>query len=296
VKCAIVGIVGRPSAGKSTLLNRLCGAKVSIVSPVPQTTRNRVRGILNRTGGQLVFLDTPGFHLSEKKLNRYLTDLVSVTLGDSDIVLYLVDGTRPFGDEERALQQKLRSSAKPCIIAINKSDQKGHLRKGISWKEMRSSVAEGLPGVPVHEVSAIAGEGVENLVSSLLAMAPEGDQLYPDEFYTDQDPPFRIAEIVREKAILHTREELPHALYVRLEDLEMSDDGERLSVRGFILVERESQKGIVVGRGGEKIHAIVREAEQELRAIFPYEVVLDMRVKVDRDWRKRDPLLKKMIR
>jgi GTP-binding protein Era len=291
VKSALVGIVGRPSAGKSTLMNRLCGAKVSIVSPVPQTTRNRVRGILNRPGGQLVFMDTPGFHLSEKKFNRYLTDLVSVTLRDSDIVLYLVDGTRPFGDEERALLEKLRSSAKPCIIAINKSD-----RKGRGWKEIRSAVTEALPGAPVHEVSALAGEGVEGLASALLAMAPEGDQLYPEEFYTDQDPPFRIAEIIREKAIAHTRAELPHALYVRLEDLEMSEGGDRLHVRGFILVERESQKGIVVGRAGDKIRAIVSEAEHELRGIFPYPVDLDLRVKVDRDWRKRDPLLKQMIR
>jgi GTP-binding protein Era len=296
VKSALVGIVGRPSAGKSTLMNRLCGAKISIVSPVPQTTRNRVRGIFTRPEGQLVFMDTPGFHLSEKKLNRYLTDLVSVTLRDSDIVLYIVDGTRPFGDEERALLAKLRSAAKPCLIVINKSDQKGHSRQGHSWKEIRSSVAEALPGVALHEVSALEGDGVEGLASALMAMAPEGDQLYPDEFYTDQDPPFRIAEIIREKAIAYTRDELPHALYVRLEDLEMSGDGERLSVRGFILVERESQKGIVVGRGGDKIRAIVSEAENELRGIFPYPVDLDLRVKVDRDWRKRDPLLKKMIR
>jgi GTP-binding protein Era len=291
VRSALVGIIGRPSAGKSTLLNRLCGAKVSIVSPVPQTTRNRVRGILTRPGGQLVFMDTPGFHLSEKKLNRYLTDLVSVTLRDSDIVLYLVDGTRPFGEEEHALLLKLRSSAKPCIVALNKSDRRGRF-----WQEIHSKVVEALPGAAVREVSALEGAGVEDLASALLAMAPQGDQLYPAEFYTDQDPPFRIGEIIREKAIVHTRAELPHAMYVRLEDLEMSEDGERLRVRGFILVERESQKGIVVGRGGEKIHAIVREAEQELRDIFPYAVELDLRVKVDRDWRKRDPLLKRMIR
>jgi GTP-binding protein Era len=291
VKSALVGIVGRPSAGKSTLMNRLCDAKVSIVSPVPQTTRNRIRGILTRPEGQLVFMDTPGFHLSQKKLNRYLTDLVAVTLADADLVLYLVDGTRPFGEEERALLEKLRFTAKPCVVVLNKSDQKGRF-----WNSLRSSVSEVLPRAPVHEVSALEGTGVEGLVSVLLAMSPEGDQLYPGEFYTDQDPPFRIAEIIREKAIVHTRAELPHALYVRLEDLEMSDDGERLSVRGFILVERESQKGIVVGRAGEKIRTIVREAEHELLDIFPYEVVLDIRVKVDRDWRKRDPLLKRMIR
>jgi GTP-binding protein Era len=291
VKSALVGIVGRPSAGKSTLMNRLCGAKVSIVSPVPQTTRNRVRGILTRPEGQLVFMDTPGFHLSEKKFNRYLTDLVSVTLRDADIVLYLVDGTRSVGAEERALLEKLRRTAKPCIVAINKSDSRDR-----TWKEVRAFIGEALPGMPVHEVSALKGDGIDRLASSLLALAPEGEQLYPEEYYTDQDPPFRISEIIREKAIAHTRAELPHALYVRLEDLEMSDGGERLQVRGFILVERESQKGIVVGRGGEKIKTIVREAEQELREIFPYEVALDLRVKADRDWRKRDPLLKRMIR
>lgn len=291
MKSALVGIVGRPSAGKSTLLNRLCGAKVSIVSPVPQTTRNRVRGIVNRPLGQLVFMDTPGFHLSEKKLNKYLTDLVSVTLGDSDIVLYLVDGTRTVGDEENALLEKLRSSAKPCVAVINKSD-----RKGAAWKETRAAISAALPGATLHEVSALEGDGVEDLVSILFGLAPEGDQLYPDEFYTDQEPEFRIAEIVREKAIAYTRAELPHALYVRLEDMEMSADGERLHVRGFILVERESQKGIVVGHAGDKIRAIVAEAEQELRGIFSYPVDLDIRVKVDRDWRKRDLLLKKMIR
>ncbi len=213
MKSALVGIVGRPSAGKSTLLNRLCGAKVSIVSPVPQTTRNRVRGILNRPEGQLVFMDTPGFHLSEKKLNRYLTDLVSVTLGDSDFVLYLVDGTRAVGDEERALLEKLRASAKPCIVAINKCD-----RKAFDRKEIRAVITASLPGAAIHEVSALEGGGVEALTTAILAMAPEGDQLYPAEFYTDQDPEFRIAEIVREKVIAQTRAELPHAIYVRLED------------------------------------------------------------------------------
>jgi GTP-binding protein Era len=236
-------------------------------------------------------MDTPGFHLSEKKFNKYLTDLVSVTLRDADIVLYIVDGTRSVGEEERTLLEKLRLAAKPCLVAINKIDNRDR-----AWKEVRRSIGEALPGIPVHEVSALKGDGVDSLASALFALAPEGDQLYPEEYYTDQDPEFRISEIVREKAIAHTRAELPHALYVRLEDSSMGDNGERLYVRGFILVERESQKGIVVGQGGEKIKAIVREAEQELREIFPYEVVLDVRVKVDSNWRKRDPLLKRMIR
>jgi GTP-binding protein Era len=264
---------------------------VSIVSPVPQTTRNRVRGILNDPRGQIVFIDTPGFHLSQKKLNRYMTDLVSATLSEVDVVLYVVDGSRESGEEERAIQQAVRAASRPLVACLNKLDAPGP-----DWAAARKSVTEALPGTTVREISARAGHSLEALKDDLFAAAPEGDQLYPEDYYTDQTPDFRISEIVREKAILLTREEVPHSLYVRLEDLEMRNDGALLWARGFICVERESQKGIVVGRAGEKIKSIVRDAERELSEIFPYEVKLDMRVKVDRDWRKRDPLLKKLIR
>jgi GTP-binding protein Era len=291
VKSAVVAVVGRPSSGKSTLVNTLCGAKVSIVSPVPQTTRNRIRGILNDARGQIVFIDTPGFHLSQKKLNTYMTDLVSSTLSEVDIVLYLVDGTRASGDEERAIQEVVRRVSRPLVTCMNKHDAPGP-----GWAAARASVADALPHAPVLEVSALTGEGLAALKDALYAAAPEGDQMYPEDYYTDQEPEFRISEIIREKAMLQTREEVPHCLYVRIEDLEMRDDGATLWARGFVCVERESQKGIVVGRAGERIRTIVREAEQELSEIFPYAVRLDMRVKVDKEWRKRDPLLRKLIR
>jgi len=291
VKSAVVAVVGRPSSGKSTLVNALCGAKVSIVSPVPQTTRNRVRGILNDTRGQIVFIDTPGFHLSQKKLNTYMSDLVSSTLSEVDVVLYVVDGTREAGDEERAVQHVVRRASRPTVICMNKHDAPGP-----GWPAARASVAEAFPAMLPVEVSALTGNGLSALKDLLYAAAPEGDQMYPEDYYTDQTPEFRIAEIVREKAILQTREEVPHSLYVRIEDLEMRDDGATLWARGFVCVERESQKGIVVGRAGEKIKTIVREAEAELSEIFPYAVRLDMRVRVDHEWRKRDPLLKKLIR
>jgi GTP-binding protein Era len=291
VKSAVVAVVGRPSSGKSTLVNALCGGKVSIVSPVPQTTRNRVRGILNDARGQIVFIDTPGFHLSEKKLNRYMTDLVSATLSEVDIVLYVVDGSRETGDEERAIQDAVRRAARPLVVCMNKLDAPGD-----GWAAARTSVIDALPGTAVQEISARSGAALDLLKDALFAAAEEGDQLYPEDYYTDQTPEFRVAEIVREKAILQTREEVPHSLYVRIEDLEMHDDGATMWARGFLCVERESQKGIVVGRGGEKIKAIVRDAERELCEIFPWNVKLDIRVKVDRDWRKRDPLLKNLIR
>ena len=291
MKSAVVAVVGRPSSGKSTLVNAMCGAKVSIVSPVPQTTRNRVRGILNDPRGQIVFIDTPGFHLSQKKLNIYMTDLVSATLSEVEIVLYVVDGTRETGDEERAIQRAVRGASRPLVTCLNKRDQAGP-----NWHAVREAVADALPGSQVLEISALTGDGMSALKDSLFSAAPEGDQMYPEDYYTDQTPDFRISEIIREKAMLQTREEVPHSLYVRVEDLEMRDDGATLWARGFICVERESQKGIVVGRAGEKIRSIVREAELELSEIFPYAVKLDMRVKVDREWRKRDPLLKKLIR
>jgi GTP-binding protein Era len=306
VKSAVVAVIGRPSSGKSTLVNALCGGKVSIVSPVPQTTRNRVRGILTTERGQIVFIDTPGFHLSEKKFNTYMTDLVSSTVAEADAVLYVVDGTRAAGDEEKALQESLRTTSRPLVVCVNKLDAAGP-----AWAEAVAAVrialfagsvtgaaqgsGSGSPAGP-FEISALAGTGIDPLKDALFTLAPDGDQMYPPDYYTDQTPEFRISEIVREQATLLTREEIPHSIYVRIEDLEMQDEGETLWARGFICVERESQKGIVVGRGGEKIRTIVHEAERALNELFPYRIRLDMRVKVDREWRKRDPLLRKMIR
>jgi GTPase len=289
MKAAVAAVVGRPSSGKSTLVNALCGGKVSIVSPVPQTTRNRVRGIVNDPRGQIVLVDLPGFHLSEKRLNRHMTGLVSGTLTDVDLVLYVVDGTRAAGPEEAALRDILRAAARPLAACVNKSDAAGS-----AWDEAVAGTAAAFPGAAVLPVSALTGAGLDGLRDALFTLAPEGDRLYPEDHYTDQAPDFRVAEIVREKAMLRTRDEVPHALYVRVEDLEMR--GSCLWARGFICVERESQKGILVGRGGERIKGIVAEAQAELARIFPWDVKLDFRVKVDKDWRTRDPLLRKMIR
>jgi len=291
MKSDTVAVVGRPSSGKSTLVNALCGGKVSIVSPVPQTTRNRIRGVHTSERGQLVLIDTPGFHISEKKLNRYMTDLVTSTLGEVDVVLYVVDGTRPVGEEERAILDVLRRAARPFVACVNKMDA-----GGAAWEGVREAIAGALPGAPLREISALAGTGLDALRDALFALSPEGELMYPEDYYTDQEPSFRISEIIREKAMLQTREEVPHAIYVRVEDLEMRDGGAMLWARAFLCVERESQKGILVGRAGERIRSIVRDAEADLAEIFPYAVKLDLRVRVDRKWRKRDPLLRKMIR
>lgn len=288
-KSAFVAIVGRPSAGKSTLLNALCGAKVSIVSPVPQTTRNTVRGIVNRPEGQLVFLDTPGFHLSDKKLNIRLKDVALAALGDADIVLYLLDSSREPGREEESLAGVLAGSKEKIVAAINKIDREDS-RPDLSAAFIESHLA----GVPVLRVSAARSQGLDELIAALLAKAGEGPAWYPEEYYTDQEPVFRIAEIIREKAMLHTREELPHALYVDYRDSRKLDDGS-LEASYDIVVERDSQKGIVIGKGGSMIKTIREEAEADLADIFDYRIILRLQVRVDPSWKHDDKRLDSLI-
>ena len=292
-KSAFVAIVGRPSSGKSTLLNALCGAKVSIVSPVPQTTRNTVRGIVNKPAGQLVFLDTPGFHISDKKLNLRLKDLVLRALGDADIVVYLIDATREPGPEEEALVKALAAAKgnanMPLVAIVNKVDHAEAVpERAIAF------VAEHLPGVPALRISAKEKLGLDELVDYLLDKAEDGPAWYPEEYYTDQEPVFRIAEIIREKIILHTREELPHAVFVDFTDSRKLEEG-GLEVNYDIVVERESQKGIVIGKSGSMIKRIREEAEADLAELFDYPVRLRLQVRVDPSWKHDDKRLDSLI-
>jgi len=288
-KSAFAAIVGRPSSGKSTLLNALCGAKVSIVSPVPQTTRNTVRGIVNRPAGQIVFLDTPGFHISDKKLNLRLKDLVLRALGDADIVVYLNDATREPGPEEEALVKALAGSKMPLVAVVNKiDDAEAQPERAVAF------VTGHLPGATVLQVSAKEKMGLDALVEQLLGAAEEGPAWYPEEYYTDQEPVFRIAEIIREKIILHTREELPHAVFVDFTDSRKLDDG-GLEVNYDIVVERESQKGIVIGKAGSMIKQIREEAEADLAELFDYTVKLRLQVRVDSSWKHDDKRLDSLI-
>jgi GTP-binding protein Era len=290
MKSALVALVGRPSSGKSTILNTICGHKIAIVAPTPQTTRNTVRGILSEERGQLVFLDTPGFHDSGKKLNRHLRRLAESSLEESDLVLYVMDAARRLGGEEQQLMRRIAESGLPTIVALNKIDL-GTRRLA----ELQQAVTERLPEAIVYPVSAKKGRGIGDLATGLFLHAPEGELMYPEEYYTDQDPEFRISEVIREKAVTRLREELPHALYVEIADTELAEEQQKLWVRAVIFVERESQKGIVVGKGGTMIKAIRQGAEAELAELFPYKVELDLRVKTAPNWQKDDHLLGRMI-
>lgn len=327
MKCGFAAIIGRPSAGKSTLLNALCGEKVAITSAVPQTTRNAIRGIVNRNGGQIIFLDTPGYHDSDKKLNIYLKDVVHRSLDDADVVLYVVDASRSPGKEETAVMELLAKSGKPVIAVVNKTDLDTPL-----LEEIRGLVQINLSPKALINVSAVEGTNLEGLVTSVMDHCPEGELHYPTDFYTDQNPEFRISEIIREQAIARSEQEVPHALYVEIADMEFQDgsgnkvdeeapaaenlpagapagffdeapekDGhvkprkKTLWVRAFLVVERESQVGILVGHKGARIKSIRIGALKEMKKIFNWKVRLDLRVKVNPKWRKKDPLLKRML-
>jgi GTP-binding protein Era len=291
-KAAFVAIIGRPSSGKSTLVNSICGEKVAIVSAVPQTTRNAIRGIVNREQGQLVFIDTPGRHTSEKKFNKKLSGISGRAVDDSDIVLYVIDATRPPGPEETEIAAFLSPHAKRTIIAINKVDDANADCSG-----SRDFLANSFPDLDdtrCFTISAKNNEGIEPLLAALYDMADEGEAFYGEEYYTDQEVDFRIAEIIREQAINRLREELPHALYVEVADAQLNKENNKLWVRAFIIVERESQKGMVVGKGGSMIKAIRLAALKELRKVFDWKIEIDLRVKTGKDWRHNDKTLRRI--
>ena len=292
-KTALVSIIGRPSVGKSTFLNTASGEKISIVSSVPQTTRNAIRGIVNTSLGQLVFVDTPGLHESEKKLNIKLTQIASDQMKDSDAILYILDATRDHGSEEEMIASMAAPYKDKLVIAINKIEDNG--AKPADAKEFIFSTFKDFPASRIVEMSAKDDVNVNDVLKALYDIAPEAPHLYPEEFYTDQEVDFRIAEIIREQAINRLEQELPHAIYVKIEQLNMVKPN-LMKARAVLCVERESQKGIVIGSKASMIKTIRVESIKECRKIFPYRVDIDLQVKVDKNWRQRDATLNRLIK
>ena len=293
-KTAVVAIIGRPSAGKSTFLNTASGEKISIVSPVPQTTRNAVRGIVNTSLGQLVFVDTPGYHDSEKKLNLKLKGIAAEQLDSADAVLYIIDSTRTPGTEETLTARLIVPYTAKTVVAANKIDLPESKTEAV-----RNFLSEELPELSrdkIFDISAEQDTNINEVLRALYQLAPEADPLYPEEFYTDQEVDFRISEIIREQAINRLHDELPHAIYVEISDMEWRKNGKTLWVRAFLYVERESQKGMVIGKGAEMIKTIRVESIKALRKIFPYRIDLDLQVKVHKNWRQKDILLDRLLK
>lgn len=292
MKVATVTLIGRPSSGKSTLINTICEGKVSITSTTPQTTRNIIRGVYTDQRGQLILLDTPGYHQSERAFNLRLQETTRSSFLDSDIVLYLLDVKRSAGQEEEAIIELLKNSKIPLVVALNKGDVAS--KKEII--EAQEYIKTEFPEAPILLISAKEDQGVDELLIELFKLAPEGELLYPEETYTDQPLEFRIAEIIREKAIMSVTEELPHAIYVEVADLEYDEEGESIWIRAFIYVERETQKGIVVGHKGEGIKKIRQAAFKDIRRLFTNKNLhLDLRVKSNPKWRQNKALLDELL-
>ncbi|GMO31092.1 MAG: GTPase Era [Termitinemataceae bacterium] len=319
-KSAFVAVVGRPSVGKSTLINLLCGAKVSIVSPVPQTTRNSIRGIVNRERGQIVFVDTPGRHNSEKKLNRKLIETADRVQNDADLILYMLDATRLPQTEEEICAASLPANMlkEKIIVAVNKIDNK--LATKAAMDAIETFLENTFEKPHIFKISALKKDGVEEMLNAIFDLCPVGEPYYDTDCYTDQDVRFRISEIVREKATERLREEIPHSIYVEVADCELHGSVEEikipaaepqsisvlpdscttariqtLDIRAFIRCERESQKGMIVGKGGKMIRSIRLAALKELKEIFDWNIKLDLRVKTASDWRHNDSVLKKLF-
>lgn len=284
-----MAVIGRPSAGKSTLINRMCGHDLAIVAPSPQTTRSRIRGIATRAGGQLLLIDTPGFQDSRRPFDARLQALTAATLREVDVVLAVIDPSRAGGAEEDAIVALARSFDGAVVVALGKADRPAAAGRGGA-----AAVPPALAGCPVHRVSGARGDGVEELVERLIALSPAGPPMYGDDRYTDQPQALRVGEVIRSHAIRATREELPQAMYVAVADLETDPRG--VWIRAFLNVERESQKGIVIGERGRRIAAIRRGAQAELSAMLGRPARLDLRVKVQRNWRRDRSLLERLIR
>jgi GTPase len=282
-----VSLIGRPNAGKSTLLNRLVGAKVAIVSDKPQTTRTRIVGVRTYPDGQVVFVDTPGIHRPLHRLNVRMVDAAVETLREVDVVVLVFDASTRPGHGDEYVSGLLTGVKVPVVLALNKVDV-------VSKPKLLPLIAEAQkwhPFAAIVPVSAATGEGVDRLETVLLDLLPEAAPIYPDDYLTDQPERVLVAEIVREKVLQHTRAELPFSTAVVIDQFDESEREDILRLYCTIYVETESQKPIVIGRGGEMIKRIGTDARRDLEAFFETRVFLDLRVKVNPDWRNNERAL-----
>jgi GTP-binding protein Era len=287
-KSGFVAIVGRPNAGKSTLVNTLVGRKVAIVSPKPQTTRNRIQGILNRDDAQIILIDTPGIHRAENVLSRQMMDELQHAVEGIDVLSLIVDASADFRSGDRFSLEWIRRFKGPVFLLLNKIDKiaKLHLLPLIERYRREFEFTE------IYPVSALTGEGCLDLVNGWLAHLPEAPPYFPADQFTDQPERFLAAEIIREKAILATREEVPHSIAVLIDSFEESE--KLLRVRATIYVEREGQKGILIGKGGATAKKIGTLARKELEEILGTHIFLETFVKVQPNWRQNSSLVRQL--
>ncbi|MDR3592417.1 MAG: GTPase Era [Negativicutes bacterium] len=286
-KSGFVAVIGRPNVGKSTLVNSLIGQKIVIMSDKPQTTRNKILCVLNQPEAQIVFIDTPGIHKPRHKLGEYMVKTAENTLREVDAVLFVVDATEEMGAGEQYILERLSAVKTPVILVINKIDK-------ITRQQILPVIqryADRHAFTAVVPISALAKTNLDDLVQEIKKHLPPGPKYYPDDMITDQPERLLIAELIREKVLQLTREEIPHAIAVDMEEVVTRDNGD-LYVRAVIYVERDSQKRIVIGSGGQVLKEAGRLARLDVENLLGTKAYLDLWVKVKKDWRNRDGALR----
>lgn len=286
-RSGVVAIIGRPNVGKSTLINAILGQKIAITTPKPQTTRRAQLGILTTAEAQILFNDTPGLHRAANKLGEYMYGLALDALRDSDVNVWIVDASEPVSKADQIIAQTIKDNAghTPTLLVLNKIDRRHKAATTESFTELIDADA-------VFEISATQGTGIDSLLSAIVERLPLGPRYYPVDQVSDQNMRFIAAEVVREKVMLNTEQEIPHAIAVEVTEYAESNDEHTISA--IIYVERDSQKGIIIGKGGQMIKTIGTQARHDLMAMLGDKVHLDLHVKVLKNWRSDEKLMKRV--
>ena len=288
MKSGFTAIIGRPNVGKSTLLNQILGQKIVITTDKAQTTRKRIKGIYTTDKGQIVFVDTPGVHKPLNKLGEFLLDEAKVAVPDADLILFLVDGSEPAGKGDKWIAQNMRQTDNPVITVMNKDDKVKKLENDeenlITYKLLLEK------NCPVVKISAKTGRNIDTLLKNIYKYLPEGDLLYPEDVVTEESMRDVTEEVIREKILLNTSDEMPHSVAVKVDNYQETETIDR--IYATIYCEQKSQKGIPIGKGGSLLKKIGTEARIELEKIVEKKVFLSLEVKVDKDWRKKQSSLK----
>lgn len=287
-KSGFAALIGRPNVGKSTLLNHVLGEKIAIMSDKPQTTRNRIQGVYSEERGQIVFIDTPGIHKPKHKLGDFMTNLAKSALGEVDVVLFLVDAKEGKGPGDEFIIERLKNIDTPVFLIINKIDEV-HPDELLPFIDSYRRLLDFTEIIPI---SALTGQNVSVLLEQLYNRLEEGPQFYPEDHITDHPERFLIGEMIREKILHLTEEEIPHSIAVEIESIKAREDSDIIDVGAVVVVERKSQKGIIIGKQGKMLKEIGKRAREDMENLLGSRIFLELWVKIDKDWRNKPKSLR----